>query len=118
MMAESLETLRLTPVTPKVLATTDLARAVRALQKHESERVRILARGIVSGWRASMKDELAKVRDALHKLDNINMPQTKEITVDQQQHVSADSDIVMKTVGISKKASPAKLTPMPFEASS
>ena len=95
LMAESLETLRLTPVTPRVLATTDLARAVRALQKHESERVRILARGIVSGWRASMKDELAKVRDALHKLDNINVPQNKEVTIDQQ------------TVGISKKASPA-----------
>ena len=57
-----------------------------------------------------MQDELAMVRDALHKLDNINMPQTKEITIDQQQHVSADSDIakakasVMKTVAIRKDA--------------
>ena len=106
-MEESLETLRLVPVTPNVLASTDLAKSVCALRRHESERVRVLARGLVSGWRASMKDELAKVRDALHKHDNIDMPQTKEITVDQQQHVSADSDIVMKTVGISKKASPA-----------
>ncbi|KAM3193214.1 hypothetical protein ACQJBY_070035 [Aegilops geniculata] len=110
-MAESLETLRLVPVMPKVLASTDLGKSVCALRRHESERVRVLARGLVSGWRASMKDELAKVRDALHKLENINMPQTKEITVDQQQqHVSADSDIAkmkasaMKTVAIRKDA--------------
>ncbi|KAM3193238.1 hypothetical protein ACQJBY_070053 [Aegilops geniculata] len=106
-MAESLETLRLVPVMPKVLASTNLGKSVCALRRHESERVRVLARGLVSGWRASMKDELAKVRDALHKLDNVNMPQTKEITIDHQQHVSANSDIVMKTVEISKKASPA-----------
>ncbi|KAF7097695.1 hypothetical protein CFC21_099486 [Triticum aestivum] len=94
-MAESLETLRLVPVMPSVLASTDLGKSVCALRRHESERVRVLARGLVSGWRASMKDELAKVRDALHKLDNINVPQNKEVTIDQQ------------TVGISKKASPA-----------
>ncbi|XBI02690.1 hypothetical protein VPH35_131201 [Triticum aestivum] len=86
LMAESLETLRLTPVTPKVLATTDLARAIRALQKHESERVRILARGIVSGWRASA------LHDFAGEPDNFNAPQPKE-TVEQQhvalQHVCA-----------------------------
>ncbi|VAI72845.1 unnamed protein product [Triticum turgidum subsp. durum] len=107
-MAESLETLRLVPVMPDLLVSTDLGKSVCALRRHESERVRVLARGLVSGWRASMQDELTKVRDALHKLDNINMPQTKEIAVDQQQqHVSVDSGIVVKTVGISKKASPA-----------
>ncbi|XBI02743.1 hypothetical protein VPH35_131250 [Triticum aestivum] len=95
-MAESLETLRLVPVTPSMLASTDLAKSVCALRRHESERVRVLASGVVRGWRASMKDELAKVRDALHKLDNINMPQTKEIAVDQQQHVSADSDMAIR----------------------
>ncbi|XBI02687.1 hypothetical protein VPH35_131198 [Triticum aestivum] len=78
LIAESLETLRLTPVTPKVLATTDLARAVRALQKHESERVRILARGIVSGWRASA------LHDFAGEPDNFNVPQPKE-TVEQQR---------------------------------
>ena len=110
-MAESLETLRLVPVMPSVLASTDLGKSVCALRRHESERVRVLARGLVSGWRASMQDELAEVRDALRKLDNINMPQTKEIAVDQQQHVSADSDMakakasVMKTVAIRKDAS-------------
>ncbi|XP_048546007.1 uncharacterized protein LOC125525024 [Triticum urartu] len=111
-MAESLETLRLIPVMPNLLASTDLGKSVCALRRHESERVRVLASGLVSGWRASMQDELAKVRDALHKLDNINMPQTKEITAgQQQQHVSADSDIaktkasVMKTVAIRKDAS-------------
>ena len=81
LMAESLETLRLTPVTPRVLATTDLARAVRALQKHESERVRILARGIVSGWRASA------LHDFAGEPDNFNAPQPKETV--EQQHVCA-----------------------------
>ncbi|KAF7086875.1 hypothetical protein CFC21_090131 [Triticum aestivum] len=120
LMAESLETLRLTPVTPKVLATTDLARAVRALQKHESERVRILARGIVSGWRASA------LHDFAGEPDNFNAPQPKE-TVEQQhvcattterpsskeivghdrQHASADLDSKKKkkTAEISSKAS-------------
>ncbi|XBI08489.1 hypothetical protein VPH35_136217 [Triticum aestivum] len=105
-MAESLETLRLVPVTPRMLASTDLARSVCALRRHESERVRVLARGVVSGWRASMQDELAMVRDALRKLDNVSMPQTTEITVGQRQHVSADSDVaktkapVMKTAAV------------------
>ncbi|KAE8776872.1 Tyrosine-sulfated glycopeptide receptor 1 [Hordeum vulgare] len=112
-MAESLETLRLIPVMPNMLASTDLAKSVCALRRHESERVRVLARGIVSGWRASMQDDLAKVRDALHKLENISMPQTKEITVDQQQHTftGSDSDIaktkalVKKTVAVREEAS-------------
>ncbi|XBI40465.1 hypothetical protein VPH35_125052 [Triticum aestivum] len=119
LMAESLETLRLTPVTPKVLATTDLAKAVRALRKHESERVRLLARGIVSGWRASALENFAG------EPDNFNAPQPKE-TVEQQhvgattteppsskeivghdqQHASADLDSKKKkAVEISSKAS-------------
>ncbi|KAM3193178.1 hypothetical protein ACQJBY_070011 [Aegilops geniculata] len=119
LMAESLETLRLTPVTPKVLATTDLAKAVRALQKHESERVRVLARGIVSGWRASALDGFAG------ESDSFNAPQPKE-TVEQQrvrattterpssnqivghdrQHASVDLESKKKkTVEISSKAS-------------
>ncbi|KAM3213475.1 hypothetical protein ACQJBY_066076 [Aegilops geniculata] len=83
LMAESLETLWLTPVTPKVLATTDLAKAVRALQKHGSERVRVLARGIVSGWRASALDAAA-AGDAMHQPDNFNVAQPEE-TVEQQR---------------------------------
>ncbi|KAF7110619.1 hypothetical protein CFC21_110702 [Triticum aestivum] len=119
LMAESLETLRLTLVTPKVLATTDLAKAVRALWKHESERVRALARGIMSGWRASA------LHDFAGEPDNFNAPQPKE-TVEQQrvcattterpssieiaghdqQHASADLDAKKKkTVEISSKAS-------------
>ncbi|KAF6994037.1 hypothetical protein CFC21_010828 [Triticum aestivum] len=95
LMAESLETLRLTPVTPKVLATTDLAKAVRALRKHESERVRVLARGIVSGWRASALDDLAG--EAMHQPDNFKVRQPKATV--EQQHVYAT------TVEISNKAS-------------
>ncbi|KAI5003248.1 hypothetical protein ZWY2020_030408 [Hordeum vulgare] len=86
LMAESLETLRSTPVTPKVLATTDLAKAVRALRKHEAERVRVLAKGIVSGWRAAALDDFGG--QAMHQPDKFTAPQPKE-TVDQQQHVCA-----------------------------
>uniref|UniRef100_I1PTP6 TFIIS N-terminal domain-containing protein n=1 Tax=Oryza glaberrima TaxID=4538 RepID=I1PTP6_ORYGL len=46
-MAESLLTLRLVPVTPRTLATTDLAGVVGALRKHDSERIRGLATDIV-----------------------------------------------------------------------
>ncbi|KAM0901704.1 hypothetical protein ACQ4PT_019800 [Festuca glaucescens] len=65
-MAESLETLRLLPLMPTVLAKTDLARCVRALHKdHGSERVRVLAGGIVAAWRASVRDDDAKVRNVM-----------------------------------------------------
>jgi hypothetical protein len=84
-MAESLETLRLLPLMPTVLAKTDLAKCVRALHKnHESERVRVLAGGIVAAWRASARDDDAKVRDAMpHKLLDHLPQQPKKI--DQQQ---------------------------------
>uniref|UniRef100_J3MH45 TFIIS N-terminal domain-containing protein n=1 Tax=Oryza brachyantha TaxID=4533 RepID=J3MH45_ORYBR len=53
-MTESLLTLELVGATPEVLASTDLAEDVGALRKkHESERVRGLATGIVLGWKAS-----------------------------------------------------------------
>uniref|UniRef100_A0A453SRN0 TFIIS N-terminal domain-containing protein n=1 Tax=Aegilops tauschii subsp. strangulata TaxID=200361 RepID=A0A453SRN0_AEGTS len=100
LMAESLETLRLTLVTPKVLATTDLAKAVRALRKHESERVRALARGIMSGWRASA------LHDFAGEPDNFNAPQPKE-TVEQQRVCATTTErpSSKKTVEISSKAS-------------
>jgi hypothetical protein len=50
MMAESLETLKLVPATPAVLATADLAKSVEALRKHESERVRVLAGRVIAAW--------------------------------------------------------------------
>uniref|UniRef100_A0ACD5UIQ1 Uncharacterized protein n=1 Tax=Avena sativa TaxID=4498 RepID=A0ACD5UIQ1_AVESA len=81
LMAESLETLRLIKAMPTVLATTDLAKSLRALRRHDSERVRVLASGIVSGWRASMQDDLAKVREAMHKLDNV-LERNEEIKAD------------------------------------
>ncbi|KAL6614332.1 hypothetical protein ACP70R_036602 [Stipagrostis hirtigluma subsp. patula] len=67
-MAESLLTLRMLPVSPAALARTELVPAVRALTKHESERVRGLAREI---WRASVEDDLAKVRSAAEKLSQM-----------------------------------------------
>jgi hypothetical protein len=79
MMAESLETLRLIPLMPTVLAKTDLAKCVRALHKnHESERVRVLAGGIVAAWRASVQDDDAKVREVTHKVENLPQPKTMD----------------------------------------
>ncbi|XP_002451726.1 uncharacterized protein LOC8071639 [Sorghum bicolor] len=57
-MAEALETLRVVPVTPAMLTTTDVARAVGGLLGHECGRVRGLARAVVSGWRASLEAAL------------------------------------------------------------
>jgi hypothetical protein len=57
-MAEALETLRVVPVTPAMLTTTDVAKAVGGLLGHESVRVRGLARAVVSGWRASLEAAL------------------------------------------------------------
>ena len=101
-MAESLETLRLVPEAP---ISKELAEAVRALREHDSERVRLLARGIVSGWEASVQDDVAEVTPAtpMNKLENVakvtpamkKLPQPKA-TVGQQQRASADPDVKAK----------------------
>ncbi|XBI02756.1 hypothetical protein VPH35_131263 [Triticum aestivum] len=90
LMAESLETLRVVPSTPGVPISTELAESVRALREHDSERVRLLARGIVSGWETSIQDEVAEVTPAMKKL-----PQPKA-TVGQQQRASADPNVKAK----------------------
>ncbi|KAL6841986.1 hypothetical protein ACP4OV_028186 [Aristida adscensionis] len=51
-MAESLVKLRMLPVTASALVSTDIAKAVGALGKHLSARVRKLARNVVR-WRSS-----------------------------------------------------------------
>uniref|UniRef100_A0A453SPM4 TFIIS N-terminal domain-containing protein n=1 Tax=Aegilops tauschii subsp. strangulata TaxID=200361 RepID=A0A453SPM4_AEGTS len=96
MMAESLETLRLVPSsTPEAPVSTELAESVRALREHDSERVRLLARGIVSGWEASVQDQDdgAKVTPATPMK---KPPQPKAIVGQQQQRVSADRDAKTK----------------------
>ncbi|XP_062208399.1 probable mediator of RNA polymerase II transcription subunit 26a [Phragmites australis] len=70
-MALALETLRVVPVTPAMLTTTNIARAVGDLRKHDSERVRCLARDIFGGWRATIEGHLSTVRAALEKLSQI-----------------------------------------------
>lgn len=60
-MAEALETLRVVPVTPAMLTTTDVAKAVHGLQRHESARVSGLARAVMSAWRASLEAALGMV---------------------------------------------------------
>uniref|UniRef100_A0A0D9VTF5 TFIIS N-terminal domain-containing protein n=1 Tax=Leersia perrieri TaxID=77586 RepID=A0A0D9VTF5_9ORYZ len=73
-MVESLRTLEMVAVKPKMLASTDLARDVGDLRNHESERVRGLATGIVRGWRASVKAELAEASSAMEKLCHVMEP--------------------------------------------
>jgi hypothetical protein len=103
-MAESLETLRLLPLMPTVLAKTDLAKCVRALHKdHGSERVRVLAGGIVAAWRASARNDDAKVRDAMPKLLNHLPPQPKTIIDHPTQPAKIpETSTKKKTVGIRK----------------
>ncbi|VAI79164.1 unnamed protein product [Triticum turgidum subsp. durum] len=89
LMAESLETLRVVPSTPETPISTELAESVRALREHDSERVRLLARGLVSGWEASVQDDVVKVTPA--------MPMKKpKATVGQQQRACADPDVKTK----------------------
>ncbi|KAF7103326.1 hypothetical protein CFC21_104324 [Triticum aestivum] len=92
-MAESLETLRLVPSTPEAPVSTELAESVRALREHDSERVRLLARGIVSGWEASVQNEVdgAKVTPATPVK---KLPRPK--AAGGQQHASADPDAKTK----------------------
>ncbi|KAF7110974.1 hypothetical protein CFC21_111031 [Triticum aestivum] len=95
-MAESLETLRLVPSTPGAPISAELADSVRALREHDSERVRLLARGIVSGWEASVQDDDgAKVTPAMPVK---KLPQPKASVGQQQQRrrVSADPDAKTK----------------------
>ncbi|KAI4970637.1 hypothetical protein ZWY2020_001551 [Hordeum vulgare] len=104
-MAESLETLRLVPEAP---ISKELAEAVRALREHDSERVRLLARGIVSGWEASVQDDVAEVTPAtpMKKLENVvakvtpampmeKLPQPKA-AVGQKEDVSANPNATTK----------------------
>ncbi|OEL16790.1 hypothetical protein BAE44_0022190 [Dichanthelium oligosanthes] len=75
-MAGSLATLRAVPaerIAPCVLASGDLVGAVGALMtEHQSERVRGLARDVVRGWRAGVKDELARARAAMDVLEGLS----------------------------------------------
>ncbi|KAF7097702.1 hypothetical protein CFC21_099493 [Triticum aestivum] len=94
LMAESLETLRLVPSTPGVPISTELADSVRALREHDSERVRLLARGIVSGWETSVQDDVLKVtKDDAMPMKKLPQPKA---TVGLQQRACAGPDVKTK----------------------
>ncbi|KQK17235.1 hypothetical protein BRADI_1g33180v3 [Brachypodium distachyon] len=115
-MAESLETLRLVPAMPTVLASTDLAKAVGALLKHDSERVRVLASGIMSRWRASVQDNLVTVQAAMEKLDQIPLPNNNKI-VAGQQHVLATKKPTTKILETTSKKTVKVTAPLPKKVS-
>ncbi|KAF7110663.1 hypothetical protein CFC21_110743 [Triticum aestivum] len=97
LMAESLETLRVVPSTPGVPISTELAESVRALREHDSERVRLLARGIVSGWETSVQDEVVEVTAAMPMKKKVeNVPQPKATVGQQQQRACVDPDVKTK----------------------
>lgn len=73
-MVEALETLRVAPVPHKALASTDLARAVRALEKHGSARIRTLAGDVVRGWTTAIDGATATAEEELHKLSDDRIP--------------------------------------------
>ncbi|KAG8090836.1 hypothetical protein GUJ93_ZPchr0011g28083 [Zizania palustris] len=74
-MIESLLTLKLVPVMPTMLSSTDLVKDFDDLMKHESERVRGLATVIVDDWKASVKSELDKAEAAMAKLSQVLQPE-------------------------------------------
>ncbi|RCV27739.1 hypothetical protein SETIT_5G349100v2 [Setaria italica] len=95
-MVQSLLTLQVVPVAPSTLAKTELVPAVRALRKHECERVRALARDIVRGWRAAAEGDLVKVRAAADKLAQIVLPAERTLPPPRaaggEQEAAGDGD--------------------------
>ncbi|KAJ1282273.1 hypothetical protein BS78_03G039300 [Paspalum vaginatum] len=77
-MVESLLTLQIIPVEPTTLAKTELVRALHALKKQGSERVRVLAHDIMRGWRASLQHDLERVREMLSQIDRLSMEMQME----------------------------------------
>ncbi|KAF7103903.1 hypothetical protein CFC21_104834 [Triticum aestivum] len=113
MMAESLETLRLVPSTPGVPISTELADSVRALREHDSERVRLLARGIVIGWEASVQDDgdgAKVITGAMAPMKKLPQPKASVGQADPDAKTKRPPKIVgeplsKKTAEIIKKAS-------------
>nr|CAB3495457.1 unnamed protein product [Digitaria exilis] len=79
-MAESLLTLRAVPAeaVPRVLASSaDLAKAVGALRRHESDRIRGLARDVIRGWTVAVEEDIARTSAAMKRLDDVCRQTTK-----------------------------------------
>nr|CAB3500357.1 unnamed protein product [Digitaria exilis] len=79
-MAQSLLTLRAVPAeaVPRVLASSaDLAKAVGALRRHESERVRGLARDVIRGWTSAVEEDIARTSAAMKRLDDVCLRESK-----------------------------------------
>jgi hypothetical protein len=72
-MAEALLTLRAVPVpvTPTMLAATDITKAVGGLLRHEAGWVRALARGILAQWSSSIEAEAASTEAEGAALDTL-----------------------------------------------
>ncbi|GJM99535.1 hypothetical protein PR202_ga16643 [Eleusine coracana subsp. coracana] len=71
-MVEYLVTLESVPVSPSALASTGLAAAVGALQDHESDQIRGLARSMVGKWSAAVESDLAEARARVEELRKLS----------------------------------------------
>jgi len=90
-MAEALETLRVAPVPHSALASTDLARAVGALGKHGSARIRTLAGDVVRGWSTAIDGATATAEKELDKLSDDRIPR-QGISTAVKKPVDAQSE--------------------------
>ncbi|RLN24288.1 hypothetical protein C2845_PM07G26380 [Panicum miliaceum] len=81
-MVQSLLTLQAVPVAPATLARTELVPAVRALRRHECERVRALASDIVKRTPPGATGDAPSEHDALHSplAANAKAGNNKEMT--------------------------------------
>ncbi|KAL6873740.1 hypothetical protein ACP4OV_013822 [Aristida adscensionis] len=124
-MAESLVTLRMLPVTASALASTDIATAVGALAAHESARVRGLARDVVSGWRASVEGDIARAQAAMETLDKLAVDaRSRHVPVaasdgEKKMQAKVASRTTTAAAAASKTDRPAKVSsPLPNKSAS
>ncbi|XP_066374265.1 probable mediator of RNA polymerase II transcription subunit 26c [Miscanthus floridulus] len=89
-MVEALDTLRVAPVPHSALASTDLARAVGALGKHGSARIRTLADDVVRGWSTAIDGATATAEKELDKLSDDRIPR-QVISTAVKKPVDAES---------------------------
>ncbi|CAD6335558.1 unnamed protein product [Miscanthus lutarioriparius] len=90
-MVEALQTLRVAPVPHGALASTDLARAVGALGKHGSARIRTLAGDVVRGWSTAIDGAKATAEEELDKLSDDRIPR-QGISTAVKKPVDAQSE--------------------------
>ncbi|KAJ1263728.1 hypothetical protein BS78_09G208400 [Paspalum vaginatum] len=110
-MVEALKTLRLVAVTPTMLTSTDITRAVGDLRGHKSGMVGGLARTIFAEWRASIEDDVSRATAALEKLSQMPQEQHEAVGIhggDRVSRVLGRADGVKQIVESTNSERPKK----------